>query len=74
VKDNLGAAVANATVSGNFSTGGSGSCLTGATGLCTLTSGAISRSIPSSKWTLSGISAALAWDRVGQEVSITRPF
>ena len=38
---NSGAAVANATVTGSFTPGGSSSCVTGAAGSCTLTSGSI---------------------------------
>lgn len=38
---NTGASVANATVSGSFSVGGTASCTTGSTGSCTLTSGPI---------------------------------
>jgi hypothetical protein len=57
---NTGAAVANATVSGTFSPGGTSSCLTGGNGSCTLTSGAIKLSAASSS-TLSatGVSGTL---------------
>jgi subtilisin family serine protease len=36
-----GAAVANATVAGNFTAGGNASCITGSSGTCTLTSAAL---------------------------------
>ncbi len=57
---NSDAAIANATVSANFSPGGTSSCLTGSNGSCTLTSGAIKLSAASSS-TLSatGISGTL---------------
>jgi len=38
---NSGATVSNATVAGSFSPGGTGSCVTGSNGSCTLSSGAI---------------------------------
>jgi len=50
------APVANATVSGSFSTGGTGSCLTAANGQCPITSGNISRNILSSTFTVTNIS------------------
>jgi aqualysin 1 len=52
-----GAVVANATVSGSFSPGGNGSCVTGASGSCTLTSAAI-KSNASSSTTFSGTGIA----------------
>jgi aqualysin 1 len=55
-----GAAVANATVAGGFSPGGSASCVTGSTGSCTLTSGSIKASAASSTvMNGSGISGTL---------------
>ncbi|GAB2601901.1 S8 family peptidase [Ramlibacter solisilvae] len=55
-----GAAVANATVAGTFSTGGSASCVTGSTGNCTLSSTAIkSNAGASTTFTGTGISGSL---------------
>ncbi len=48
-----GAMVANATVSGSFSPGGNGSCVTGTSGSCTLTSAAIKTNAATSS-TLTG--------------------
>jgi subtilisin family serine protease len=45
---NTGAGVANATVSGTFSTGGNASCVTNTAGSCTLTSGSIKSSAAAS--------------------------
>jgi len=50
---NSGATVPNATVTGSFSPGGAGSCVTGSNGSCTLTSAPIKLSAASSS-TLSG--------------------
>lgn len=75
---NSGAAVANATVSGSFSPGGSGSCVTGSNGSCTLSSGAIKNNSASST-TFSGSSVAgsyLRYDASQNSVSqivITKP-
>ena len=44
---NSGAVVANATVNGSFTPGGTSSCITGSTGSCTMSSGNISRSTSS---------------------------
>jgi subtilisin family serine protease len=55
-----GAAVANATVSGTFSPGGSGSCVTSAAGSCTVTSGALKSSAnPSTTFTGTAIEGTL---------------
>jgi len=50
---NSGATVANASVTGSFSPGGTSTCVTGTTGSCTLTSGSIKSNTASSA-TLSG--------------------
>lgn len=57
---NSGAAVANATVSGSFSPGGTSSCVTASTGSCTLASGALkTRSVPSTTFTATGVTGTL---------------
>lgn len=57
---NSGAAVANATVSGSFSSGGASSCVTGSTGSCTLASGTLKlRSVASTTFTASAIAGTL---------------
>jgi aqualysin 1 len=50
------AAVANATVHGRFSPGGSASCVTTGTGTCTLTSSAIAKSTTASTLNVTGLS------------------
>jgi len=54
------AVVANATVSGNWSNGstGSGSCATNASGICTITSANISTRNASATFTVSNITAS----------------
>lgn len=55
-----GANVANASVSGNFSTGGAATCTTGSTGSCTLTSSPIkTNGAASTTLTASGIAGTL---------------
>jgi len=57
---NSGALIPNATVSGSFSPGGNGSCVTSSNGSCTLTSSAIkSNAAASSTLTATGISGTL---------------
>jgi subtilisin family serine protease len=56
VVDAANAAVANATVTGSFSTGGGGTCLTASNGRCTVTSGNIARTATSSMMTVTGVS------------------
>ena len=57
---NSGAAVANATVTGSFAPGGSGSCVTDGAGSCTLSSGSIKTNAASSTtFTGSSISGTL---------------
>jgi len=46
--------VSNATVTGTFSTGGSGSCVTSGAGMCILTSGPIKKS-GSTTFTVTGV-------------------
>jgi subtilisin family serine protease len=73
-----GAAVANATVSGSFSPGGKGSCVTGSSGTCTITSSAIKNNAGSSStFTGTGISGTLmvydAAQNSASQVVISRP-
>lgn len=57
------AGVANATVSGSFSTGGSSSCVTGSTGSCSLSSGIIASTVTSTTFTVNQISGSnLSYD------------
>ena len=49
--------VANATVSGTFAPGGPGTCLTNNKGQCTITSGLIAGTVPTSVFTVDGIAA-----------------
>jgi hypothetical protein len=57
---NGGATVPNATVAGSFSPGGSATCVTGANGSCTLSSGSIkSNQASSTVLTGTGISGTL---------------
>jgi len=51
-----GALVANATVSGSFSPGGTARCVTGSTGSCTMSSGVISKSIIYTLMTVTNVS------------------
>lgn len=51
-----GAAVANATVSGSFDPGGSKSCVTNSSGSCRLISSKLKLTVPSSTFTVTGIS------------------
>jgi subtilisin family serine protease len=48
--------VANATVAGSFTSGGSASCVTGSTGSCTLTSAPIPRNMPQTQFDVTGVS------------------
>ena len=75
---NTGANVANASVTGTFSVGGSASCVTGAGGSCTLTSSAIkSSSASSTTFTGTGIAGTLMnYDAAQNSVTqivITKP-
>jgi len=58
-----GANVANVTVSGTFSAGGSGTCVTGGKGSCTITGAWISTAIPSTVFTVdSAAGPGMAYD------------
>jgi aqualysin 1 len=50
------ATVPNATVTGSFAPGATGSCVTGSTGSCTLGSGNLSLSLPTTSFTVTGVS------------------
>jgi len=78
VRDASGAAIAGATVTGDFSTGGTGlTCTTGSTGRCTITSGTLSKNLASSTWTVKAIAGTgLQYQASGNTVSsitISRP-
>jgi len=49
-------AVSAAAVTGNWSTGGTGSCVTTASGACTITSSPIKKSIASATFNVTGVS------------------
>jgi subtilisin family serine protease len=75
---NSGATVANATVTGSFTPGGTSSCVTGSTGACTLTSTNIkNNSASSSTFTGSGVAGTLlnydASQNAVSQIVITRP-
>jgi subtilisin family serine protease len=75
--DSPGTAVANATVRGSFSDGGTASCVTNSTSSCTMSSARISKSIPSTTFTVTGISGSyLSYDsgqNSASSVSIQKP-
>lgn len=52
------AGVANATVSGSFSTGGSSSCVTASTGSCTLSSSPIAATVTATTFTVNQVSGS----------------
>jgi subtilisin family serine protease len=56
--NNTNAAVANATVNGSFSPGGDTTCVTGASGSCTLTSGAIGSTTTMTVFTVTTVSGS----------------
>lgn len=57
--NNSGAVVANATVSGSFSPGGTASCVTDSTSSCKLTSAMINKNTNLTKLTVTGVSGSL---------------
>jgi len=69
------ATVANATVHGNFSPGGTASCVTNNTSGCTMSSGRINKNIPSTMFTVTGVSGSyLTYDPSGAtQISIPKP-
>lgn len=76
VLDNLGDPVSGATVSGTWSTGGSGGCTTGGAGSCSFSAN-MPKKTASATWTVTGIShATLAYDPGGNTATgatATRP-
>lgn len=74
---NSGADVANALVSGSFSSGGSASCITGSTGSCTLSSGSLASTVLSTSFTVGSVSGdGLSYDasqNSGAQISISKP-
>ena len=76
VANDSGGAVGGATVTGAWSTGGAGSCITAASGTCSLSLG-MGRKTPSVTWTVSAVAASgYAYDpaaNVGSPVTISAP-
>lgn len=74
---NSGLVVANALVSGSFSTGGSASCTTASTGSCTLSSVSLATTVSSTVFTVNGVAGSgLVYDRSqnsASQVSISKP-
>ena len=75
VLDDTTAAVANATVHGSFSPGGDTSCVTGTSGSCTLTSGAIGLTTTMTVFTVTTVSGynMTYQDNGGVQISIHKP-
>ncbi|MCK9214391.1 MAG: hypothetical protein M0P52_08025 [Rhodoferax sp.] len=71
------APVANALVSGRFSSGGSASCTTGSTGRCTLSSASLASTLTVTSFTVSGVAGSgLVYDanqNAASQLSITKP-
>jgi len=69
------APVANATVQGTFSPGGTASCVTNSASSCTLSSARINKNIPSTMFTVTGVSGSyLTFDPSGPaQISIPKP-
>ncbi len=71
------AVVANATVSGSFSPGGTASCVTSSTGSCTMNSAVISRSTSVTVMTVTNVSGTNLTYNSGQnlasKISVARP-
>ncbi len=72
-----GASVANATVSGSFSPGGTASCVTSSTGSCTMNSAVISRSTSVTVMTVRNVSGTnLTYDpgqNSASQISVAKP-
>jgi lysophospholipase L1-like esterase len=75
-RDGDGAPVANATISGSWSTGGSDSCLTAADGACSFSQN-MNKKVTTATWTITGITAAgYAYDSgsdAGSPVTVSAP-
>ena len=70
------APMANVTVNGSFSSGGSASCVTGSNGSCTLTSSAIGSTMPSTVFTidsLSGYNMIYNGANAASQITISKP-
>lgn len=66
VRDNTGAAVSGATVSGSFDVGGNTGCTTGASGACSVTSNELRKKDASTiTFTVSGVSGSLPYNSGG---------
>ena len=76
MKDGAGGAVGGATVTGAWSTGGTGTCVTAATGSCAFSVN-VSRKVSSVTWTVSSIAAAgygyNASANIGSPVTVQAP-
>lgn len=74
---NSGALVANVTVSGTFSPGGSATCVTGSTGSCTLTSGTIGSTTPSTVFAVTNLAGSnMVYDatqNTAAQITIAKP-
>lgn len=74
---NSGAAVPNAKVSGSFNPGGTSSCLTSNTGICSMTSGTISSSSSLTRYTVTGVTGTgLVYDAMqnaASQITIVKP-
>jgi len=75
VTNSAGQPVAAALVSGGFTVGGAAlSCTTASNGVCSVSSGTLSRTTPSTTYTISGISGTgLSFDGVKKSVTLTKP-
>jgi subtilisin family serine protease len=78
IRDASGSAVAGATVTGNFTTGGIGlSCTTGSTGRCTIASGTLSRRLASTTWSIKDVvGPGLQYQSAGNtasSITVSRP-
>ena len=77
IHDSSNNPVANATVSGSWSTGGTSSCTTGGSGTCTVTSGTLTRRDASTTFTVSDVThASLTYqpaDNQSTSITVNRP-
>ena len=78
VKNGAGAAVANATVNGSFTAGGSAvSCVTGSTGSCSVSTGRLSNLVSQTTYSVKGISGSgMTYDasaNVSSSITLQRP-
>lgn len=75
VTNSAGQPVAAALVSGGFTVGGATlSCTTASNGVCSVSSGTLSRTTPTTTYTISGVSGTgLSFDGVKKSVILTKP-